>query len=583
MADTATATRKDKRLRGSGAQSFVTRACDACRRKKIRCELTKDKCLQCVKLGTQCHFTPISGTRKVQKPAQNEYILELEAKVKEMEGQLQITHKLGIGPKSYPLETTNSGNVLYDMLLRHSQTQSVDASFGGQSFPHMMDLVRPQWNIDPPLPTYLELPPKSSALVLINEAFRSFIRYFPIFDEQRFMKMFEVYYPPDGFQDLAWWASVNVALSLGYIFRAIRTSQSHHDMARSYGHTKNILAVLSQLIALPDSTAAIQSLLGVILILEGTPNSQMCPVLIVTAMGLVQSMGLHRRDRYPPGLSPTEIEERKNIFWITYWIEKNIAYLRRQPSVQDDDDIDVDLPTGTVSEPHELGRGPATINIFNSRIGLAIIQGQIYKKLFSVQAKRQSEVQLAATAQEINGLLACWRANIPFDFGESSVTDLRLPLPEDVLQIIILHTVYVDCVITVDRHLPPRDSLQAELADLDTDAFPSERVCIMESRKVIHLLQKIPRGKYAIVWLLVGSFFEAATVLLHNIIRDPFHVRARSDISLIEPFLDLLGILDDHGDNAKLQRMREQCNGLIQNAIASMNILEDAVIGALVL
>ncbi|KAK9772816.1 putative Fungal-specific transcription factor domain-containing protein [Seiridium cardinale] len=576
--DNTVATRENKRSRHPGNQKFITRACDACRKKKIRCEPTKDKCLQCIKFKSRCHFTPISGSRKIRKPAENEYIIELEERVKEMEGQLQIAYELNFQAGRPPHQPTNPGNILHDLLSGNHQIQDPNLAFWNEPSPNLMDLVVPQRNIVSSFPRYLDLPSKSSALILIEEGFRSFNRYFPIFDEQKFIKSFDARYSAAGFQDLAWWASVNVALSMGHTFRAIRTSQSKHDMALSYGYIQNVLGVVSQLIALPDSLAAIQSLLGTILILEGTPKSQMCPVLMATAMGMAQALGLHRRDRDPPGLSLLEIEERRNVFWIAYWMEKNISCLRRQASVQDDDDIDVELPTGTVSEPHLLSHGPATINILNSRIGLAIIQGQIYKRLFSVQAERQCEAQRAAAALELSGLLACWRASVPFDFEESSMTSLCLPLPEDVLQIIILHTVYANSVITVDRHIPQRGNPSAGPADIYTYTLPSESVCLIDSRKAIQLLQKIPRGKYAFIWLLVGSFFEAVTVLLHNVIVNPFHTRARSDILLIEPFLELLEVLDDDGDNVELQRMRKECNSLIQNAIAAVEGIEYTMI-----
>ncbi|KAK6067514.1 fungal specific transcription factor domain-containing protein [Seiridium cupressi] len=430
----------------------------------------------------------------------NEYIIELEERVKEMEGQLQIAYKLNVQAGRPPLQPTSPRNILPDLLSGHHQIQHPNMSSWNEPSLNLMDLVVPKRNIAPYFPRYLDLPSKSSALILIEEGFRSFNRYFPIFDEQKFMTSFDARYSAAGLQDLAWWACVNVALSMGHAFRAIRTSRSKHDMALSYGYIQNVLGVVSQLIALPGSLAVIQALLGTILILEGTPNSQMCPVLMATAMGMTQAMGLHRRDRDPPGLSLSEIEERRNVFWIAYWIEKNISCLRRQASVQDDDDIDVELPTGIVSEPHLLSHGPATINILNSRIGLAIIQGQIYKRLFSVQAQRQSKAQRAAAALDLSGLLACWRASVPFDFEESSMTSLRLPLPEDVLQIIILHTVYANSVITVDRHLPQRGNPAAGPADIYTYTLPSESVCLIDSRKAIQLLQKIPRGKYAFVW-----------------------------------------------------------------------------------
>jgi hypothetical protein len=445
----------------------------------------------------------------------NQYIKELEERLEEMEQELQRARNLNAKTQAQANETS------FEPLSPPGGSSQVLPP-GDEQLPGLEDsLLEPyldpsdpalaQLLVAPAHPTWLDLPPKPDARALVEEAFKSFIHYFPIFDEIKFMKCFEYGYESAGFIDLAWWASVNVALSLGHVFRHIRSGPQSRDddMALSYGYVQNAMGVVPELMGRQDSLAAVQVLLGIILILEGTPNSQMCSVLITTAMGLAHSMGLHRKDRDPPGLSPTGLEERRNAFWIAYWIEKNISFLQRKASMQDDDDIDVELPMGTVSAPHQLtplgheaASAPASINIFNSRIGLAIIQGQIYKRLFSVAATtRQTEDLRAASAAELNELLATWRSSVPFAFEEASLTQLRLPLPEDVLQIIILHTVYVNCVITVGRYLPLPPQSDPDTGDFCCYALPTdESIALVESRKVVQLLHKIPRGRHAFIW-----------------------------------------------------------------------------------
>ncbi|KAK6336408.1 hypothetical protein TWF696_001966 [Orbilia brochopaga] len=463
----------------------------------------------------------------------------------------------------------------------------------------------------PHRPTIVHLPSKSCALILINQTFESFNRYFPLFDQTSFLRSFHAKYSPDASfdDDPTWWASINVVFALGYLFRAMRTLDRHeNDLACSY--TQNALWVVAELIALPRSLPAIQSLLGIAIALEGTPHSQLCSVVIATAMRLAHAMQLHRRTE-DQTLTAAEIEERRNVFWIAYCMDRNIAYLNRQPSLQDDDDIDVELPAGIISQPllfdddHRPG-ARTSINLFNSRIALAIIQGQIYKRLYSVRAARETPAQRAVAAAHLDAILACWRTSVPFEFGRNTVTALEIPIDECILHTIILRLVYVECLITVRRHMQPEtDSAtaasgayvlpqtppaQATLENVcatihrhlpgEPDDLPrcplsgsqrstlveAENLCLSESREAVKLIQKLPKGDYACVWLIMNHLCAAVTVLLENIIRDPAANLARSDFALVEPFLQLLEDLAGRQHSADAPRLNESCKELSKRA-----------------
>ncbi|KAF3909095.1 hypothetical protein ABW21_db0204763 [Orbilia brochopaga] len=478
--------------------------------------------------------------------------------------------------------------------------------------------LAPALTLFPHRGSIVKLPSKSCALVAINHAFESFNKYFPLFNETSFLRSFHANYsssasPSD---DPAWWASINVALALGHLFRAMRTfDRWDNDLAYSY--TQNALWVVTELIALPKSLSAIQSLLGIAAVLEGTPHSQLCSVVIATAMRLAHAMRLHRRaDAGDPTLTAADVEERKNVFWIAYWLDKNITFLKRQPSAQDDDDIDVDLPAGIISQPSlfdddDRRRGTRTsINLFNSRIALAIIQGQIYKRLYSVKAARATATERVLAAAQLDAILACWRTSVPFDFGKNTVTALQLPIDECILHTIVLRLVYVDCLITVRRHMqqdrydaiagsrvdasPQNHTLQAASEDIcetihqvlpgEQDNFPRcplagsqnstlvsvepepESLCVSESREAIALIQKLPKGDYACIWLMIDHFSAAVTLLLENVIQEPMASLARSDLALIEPCIQLLEELAERQHSADAQRINESYKELYDRA-----------------
>ena len=350
------------------------------------------------------------------------------------------------------------------------------------------------------LPGFQELPTKSVALELVNETFRSFNSFFPLFDEDEFLQEFHSRYLDSAPSKPGWWASINVVLSLAHRFRAMRTLEPAYETAQSCRYIHNALAVVSQLNLLHNSLAAVQALVGMTVVIQGTPHSHAASVLIAAAVRLAQSMGLHRQIN-DPSLTEAQMEQRKRVFWVTYFLDKDVSLRMGVPFAQDDDEMDAELPTGIVSRLPLCGDSLRTINFFNSRIGLAVIQGQIYKRLYSVQATKQSAAQKAVIAQELNSILSYWRNGVPIDFEDYPVTTLQPPLPAEFIHMLILRFTYVNCLAMIDRHLPPTGQLQADvMPEMQGCVTSAESLCVIESRKAVRLIPIAPQGDYACIW-----------------------------------------------------------------------------------
>ena len=136
------------------------------------------------------------------------------------------------------------------------------------------------------LPSLQSLPAKPEAWQLLQEIFESFNLYMPLFDETEFIKRFHEQYAMSASEpyNLAWWACINVALALGHRFRAMRLSDPSHENARSCKYIHNALAVVAGLSVMPNSLAAIQALLGMAIVLRGSPNMEASSILVATAM-----------------------------------------------------------------------------------------------------------------------------------------------------------------------------------------------------------------------------------------------------------------------------------------------------------
>lgn len=356
------------------------------------------------------------------------------------------------------------------------------------------------------LPSYQALPPKEEALELVNEAFQSFNRYFPLFDENDFMQQFHDKYSDSSPKSPAWWACINVTLSMAHRFRAMRTSNIMYENGQACGYVHNALAVVSELNVLHQSLPAVQALLGLAIILQGSPSPQAASVLTAAAVRLGQSMGLHRSFKVP-GLTDAQTEQRRRVFWIAYFLDKDISLRMGQSFAQDDDDMDAELPSGALSEVPMCNGEIRVIDFFNTRIGLAVIQGQIYKRLYSVQAARQSEEQKAVIASELSNIIGFWKQSVSVDFEHSPESPSQLPLRVEFLHLLLLRFAYINCLVMIDRHLPPviTDVPIDPVIALQETFIPHESVCIVECRKAVRLIQGLPFGDYACIWYVDKS------------------------------------------------------------------------------
>lgn len=355
-------------------------------------------------------------------------------------------------------------------------------------WPHAAPELRPV-----SLPARQQLPTKAVALELIKETFSNYNRFLPLFHKEDFLREFELKYSTSNPRDAGWWACLNVVLSIAHRLRAIRTSDPTQEHSLAYGYVQNALSVVSELNVSDRSLSAVQALAGMACILQGTPDPAPAAMLVAAALRLAQAMNLHR-ECSSPGLTESQAEKRRRVFWKVYILDKDISLRTGRPFGQDDDDMDVRLPSNGSLEPGNL-------DLFNCRIGLALVQGQVYKQLYSVQAGRQTATQRAIAAQELSSLLSYWKSSAQLELPENSMILSGIQLSGEMIHKVVLRLTYSHCLTMIDRHLPPaaQSPSNQELSRSEPLSPPSS-LCVAESRKAIRLIGAIPQGDCACVW-----------------------------------------------------------------------------------
>ncbi|KAK0123667.1 hypothetical protein ONS95_008679 [Cadophora gregata] len=595
----------------AGAGSTVTlviKACDMCRKKKIRCEPTGQTCVQCLKYKTLCHFTPISTKRAARKPAGHKRVEELEKRLKSMEESLKrATAKLQ--------QPQSNGTVETALARRDSTVRILPDEVGSTSFldqmredfpidvavnipwdePHLPDLdmnystgplittpygskTMPPWNMNPMTDLFSRkvfrpLPPKEEMLKLIHISLQGVNGAFPLYDQDSFVKKLDDL--ETSIQEPGFWASLNVVLALAYRFRIAVEKEGSMEEINAWKFFQNALSVVNQLTLLPPSLISTQALIGMAIISQGTPNPAPYAFLSSAAMKMAQQLDLHRSARYQaaqyPSLSAAEIEQRTRVFWIAYFMDKDISLRTGRPPIQEDDDMDVNEPSYCRNAP----AGANEHNFFKLRIDLARIQGRIYRQLLSVPANKQSVAERVIAVRMLEASLQEWKATVPIEYQQDYYA---VPPPAIVFEMtpalhsVILRLTYFHALNTVHRFSTPLNHWQNIIEQpmpMDPNMShepPAPITCIEEARKALKLLLVTPQGDFACIWVVLHIFVSATTTLLAHILSNPLHPFAHSDLQLIEPLLSLLGLLSLQGKNAEVEGMYESCRTMWERA-----------------
>ncbi|KAL1980505.1 hypothetical protein VTN96DRAFT_4029 [Rasamsonia emersonii] len=638
----------------------IARACDMCRKKKIKCDGKMPKCSHCINYKTECVFTQVEKKRNPPKGAK--YIEGLENRLGRMESLLRLSGLLseddagktdlgtlekrladrslnglaakaqnkpgaataanqstgsshstprvdsqpspraaGDSPESQKgsenevealsdmmcsLVTNNCGETRYIgsssgfSIFSPRGIQWVNEKTGDTSFQDMISsayIDDNKWMYWKPeifsdifaRRVFKPLPPKDEALSLFRDYFDNFNCLFPLFHEPTFMHLVERQYSRDPYEGSGWWASINVVLAISHRLRVMSHLVPQEEDKKAWLYLKNAMGVLTELTMRNTDLLSVQALLGMALFLQGTPNPQPSFFLVAAAIRLSHSIGLHKRGS-GFGLNPVEIEQRKRVFWIAYLLDKDICLRSGRPPVQDDDDMNVELPSE--DPPDNIGNiplsdGKGKVNLFRLMCRFATIQSKVYKRLYSTKAAKQSDGELLNTIGELDKELEEWKESIPIDYRpEHEIKATHTPL---ILHVVVLHFAYYNCLTTIHRMSVHHGYWTSRLSNyaiqglnarpLNPRVFSSATLCVTAARASINLIKYIPQGDFACVWLILYYPVSALVTLFANILQNPQDARARSDIKLMDLVVNFLSMLVSDESNGSVKRMLSVC------------------------
>ncbi|KAF4341532.1 hypothetical protein FBEOM_4577 [Fusarium beomiforme] len=281
---------------------------------------------------------------------------------------------------------------------------------------------------------------------MIGIFLNTFNSVLPLFDPDVLLRLVgETYALQPRQRDPVAWGAINVVLAM-----ALQQMPENNSIDSQYGTTEEYLnqaqSVLWAITLSETHLLNIQTLVGMAMLLQTGHDSTPALVIISAAMRLIHKVGLHNR-AFSEHLSSTERRQHARVFWLAYIVDKDLSLRAQQPSIQLDEDIDLDFPMPVigVGDGSRAGivttfDGTTTMDYFLARVQLASIQGDIYDHLYSARAWKRTPEERRIKRENIVLALNNWKASIPSDFGAAEVINTTSNNPSIAAFFCVLHT-----------------------------------------------------------------------------------------------------------------------------------------------
>jgi hypothetical protein len=380
----------------------------------MKCDEQKPRCSHCITYEVDCTYIAPSRTTATKK---RRSYAKVEDSVSNTQGRLgrlehvvqQITKRLDIVERKNDVEP----------LLHHEEASAVTTVMP-------LEIIRSEDDIYSPKP--MVLPSLEQALPVIHAYLQDFNSVLPLFDADTLLRLVHDCYSAGPLQrDPVVWAAINVVLALAQRHNIVAT----RDIPSSAVYLSRAESVLSRVVLGDIQLLNIQVLVGMVMLLQASQDSKPALILIGTTIRLAHGIGLHDRT-YSAHLDSVQARQRACVFWLAYILDKDLSMRSKQPSIQVDDDINLDLPSPTVLQCNEnaskpnntddttgvitTADGTVKMNYFMARIQLAAVEGGVYDYIYSTRSRKRSSEERSRALQSVAYALEQWNASIPSEF-----------------------------------------------------------------------------------------------------------------------------------------------------------------------
>ncbi|KAL2313347.1 Transcription factor [Schizosaccharomyces pombe] len=591
-----------------GKPKRIPRACDMCRKRKIRCDGKQPACSNCVSHGIPCVFTARPKRRTGQRQM---YIKSLVSRLEQMESTLRsvipnydqqpdIIHPSST-PKNYHDQNCTKGETSSDdstddiAFLNEKMGTLVTTPIGSQKYfgssstfsiiQHAakfasgvesdkvlehLSMAKSGCLFDPDESfdgSKAELPSLEIANIYIDAYFKSYNPLFPVFTRENFYQKFgspNCFKKPDGSIDLVNYASYVVVLSLG----CLAIADTEEQVSRANALFKNTLGISIEVTKdMSFRTLVFNFLTSVYYCAVSKPNAVWLNVGVVVRVA--QTLGLHRNSAMW-SIGKEDAEEKARLFWYIYYLDRVSSMMTGKPVAFQDDDIDQMVPFYSIYcyyglKPPE-GDPLGTFNFLEAEVQLTRIVGQVLKELYSVSGMKSNSSQVMEKILEFDLLLNNWYNSLPDCMQPRN----RFKIPKFCSSNLILTSaIYYSCLILIHRHSLTKN-LQVNCVHRGTGSITdSQALCIAAARSITNLFVESADLQPLIMKIIMYHAFTSSIIIFISILKRPLASICSEDLNCLISVKNRLISFETHGF-VRLNVVMDALESMISTAQAAM-------------
>ncbi|KAJ5223886.1 transcriptional regulator family: Fungal Specific TF [Penicillium chermesinum] len=574
----------------------TARACDSCYKRKIKCDAAEPQCNWCSHHNLPCTFDRV--VQRKRKPDEEESSRPKASRLAERISRIEqlLAENLMRDPTSEgamevpPLSdlATNASNSPTSSNTSISQpiiSSTVGVHFAGRELGVMslmtgipfllpegqqwiqartgqtissdkLSPARAPWEkergqisnsilMDLRSQDLFSLPDQRSVMLYFNAYRNSPVmrRVFPLVDADLFAETIQEVYqqPQSSFQFGQASSRACVIAFLAFVARLPPVKNKTLDSPFSYVDHESLAVksqfLLSQVMQEPASLEGAQAVSLMTLYEISSGNMRACNYFGALAARLVFMLGgnlLHSRTYLPSDRGKKKRQQLRNLFWVCYTMDKDIALRTGQPPTIADENCDLTLPAGYLEAAYDTPedeRISFSQPVFPFDLRLSIIKSRTHSALYSISALQKSDADLLKSIRELDDELEAWRLSVPSPYRPTmsftpEAVDPNVSMHSVMLRLnyylcmSLIHSASSRCKAWGQGNHGMMDGVNSSLA-LSVEASRST-LCYLEAAE--HVLVD------GVFWTLVFYPMSALLAIFCSILSNPLDPRSRDDL-----------------------------------------------------
>ncbi|KAJ5342580.1 transcriptional regulator family: Fungal Specific TF [Penicillium brevicompactum] len=227
-------------------------------------------------------------------------------------------------------------------------------------------------------------------------------------------------------------------------------------------------------------------------------------------------------------------QQLRNLFWIGYTIDKDLALRTGQPPTITDENCDLTLPPGYLDRAFmdvEDDDAPFLGPVFPFDLRLSIIKARAHRELYSVSSLQKTDAELLKSIRELDDGLEEWRLSVPPKWRptmsfSSETSDSNMSMHSVMLRLnyhlcmTIIHQASGRCKAWVQGQSGMMDGVSSSMA-LSVEASRSS-LCYLEAAE--HVVVD------GVFWTLIFYPMSALLTIFCSILQNPLDPHSRGDL-----------------------------------------------------